>query len=80
MHAEVSLPELLEEPHQPVLNFPWPEETCVLQLTGQDGGLAAKWFWLHNDEVQDAVFCFRPSLVCYLFPVPICSAKTGGDY
>ena len=21
-------------------------------------GLAGKWCWLHNDEAQDAVYCF----------------------
>ena len=33
---------------------------CSLQASG----LAAKWWWLHYDEVQDAIFCFCGISMC----------------
>ena len=66
MYAEVSLPELLEEPHQPIFNFPKGSlarrNLCI--VASRASGLAAKWCWLiHNDEAQMqfsvlSVFCY----------------------
>ena len=59
-YAEVSLPELLEEPHQPALNFPKGSlaRRNLCTEASRTSGLPAKWHWLHYDEAQDAVFCF----------------------
>ena len=60
MYAEVSLPEVLEEPHQLVLNFP--KGSCDqkkrVHSSLQAKWLAAKWYWLHNNEARDIVFCY----------------------
>ena len=69
MYAEVSLPEPLEEPHQPVFNFPkgsfgQKKPACVYTAASRASGLAANWCWLiHNDEAQMqfsvlSVFCY----------------------
>ena len=68
IYAEVPLLELLEGPHQPLLDFPKDllAKRNLCTAASRVSGLVAKikkWCWLHYDEVQDALFCF----ICVLW-------------
>ena len=59
-YAKVALPELPEEPHQPVLTFLRDilikRNLCT--AVSRASGLAAKCCWLYYDEAQGVIFCF----------------------
>ena len=65
MYAEITLPELPEEIHQPVVNFlrDLLARKNLYTAASRANGLAAKRCWLHCGEAQDVVFCYLCSVV-----------------